>query len=60
MHRQCKIIYTVNQYQLYFSPRHSTTPHLFNMTWQNDDFLLADCVKLFYTVSVSPLISSLN
>jgi hypothetical protein len=25
------------------------------MTWQNDDFLLADRVKLFYTVTAFPL-----
>jgi hypothetical protein len=25
------------------------------MIWQNDNFLLADHVKLFYTVSASPL-----
>jgi hypothetical protein len=38
-----------------FSAMSPTTPHLLNMTWQNDDFLLADCVKLFYTISASPL-----
>jgi hypothetical protein len=30
------------------------------MTWQNDGFLLADRVKLFYTVSASPLNSIYN